>query len=502
MCLFPLPPVGGLPVYSNNVLNYSFCFSAARRFARTAYFWQSLLVAFASVSHTLASDIQFQRQLLSIAGETNSPAWKRCRFVHLNTNAPSGLLVIDETNLWVYRQRSTGFSTVPDQKLELPPHTGWFGVADVDTHPGLELVVSTAEAISCFRQKDGAFEQTPRVLIKGAQPFTNGVPRSISFPPKFEGTNAFLPLLTASEAIPYAESETGDWRAATPRSLLFHESYWQTTRSEWALGSQSAHSLHISKSFRPGAPAKAKKEPENEGIKKLLDDFEKEHAIYQREELDLNGDGRKDLAIWRFTGTLDPRTDVYVFLRGPENKMPEHPNQILHCSGFPVQAGSNQQVSAFCDLAGTGSPQLVLVSIRTILTSSSAMMDLLLSHGVDVVMNIRSFHRDGFGKAPDATVELTAMLAPNDPDNWFLIDGDFNGDGRRDFLVRRHLTEWDAFTSFKGPEWFREKPQFRFDIPFQGYFLIEDVNGDGISDLVAESSEDSRLCIFLSGRNK
>jgi hypothetical protein len=187
-----------------------------------------------------------------------------------------------------------------------------------------------------------------------------------------------------------------------------------------------------------------------------------------------------------------------VFLRGADDRLPERPTQVLHCSGFPIQTGTNQQLSAFCDLDGDGTMELLLVSVRSVFTSSSGLLEMALSRGVDMVLNIRAFHRNGYALNPDATVEMKAMVAPTGGENLFVVDGDFNGDGRLDLLVRRSATEWDVYLSSTRGGWFRERSELKFEIPFEGRFAIEDLNGDGVSDLAVESWEDARLCVFLS----
>ena len=50
----------------------------------------------------------------------------------------------------------------------------------------------------------------------------------------------------------------------------------------------------------------------------------------------VDGDGREDLILWQVSGKLDVKTDLYLFLRGADQKLPERPTQILHCRGFPI----------------------------------------------------------------------------------------------------------------------------------------------------------------------
>ncbi len=94
---------------------------------------------------------------------------------------------------------------------------------------------------------------------------------------------------------------------------------------------------------------------------------------------------------------------------------------------------------------------------------------------------------------------MTTMLPDEQgPQRLFLIDGDFNGDGRRDVLVKRSPTQWDVFLSSTNGSRFTPQPGLTFEIPIEGAFEIKDLNGDGVSDLVAHAGDEPRLFIFLS----
>jgi len=78
------------------------------------------------------------------------------------------------------------------------------------------------------------------------------------------------------------------------------------------------------------------------------------------------------------------------------------------------------------------------------------------------------------------------------------ILGDFNGDGRPDFLFRRSETQWNVFFSAADGRWFEPQPALTFDAPRNGSIEINDLNGDGLSDIIWREPENSRLTIFMS----
>jgi len=70
---------------------------------------------------------------------------------------------------------------------------------------------------------------------------------------------------------------------------------------------------------------------------------------------------RMDLGLLANCRRLGLSTDVYVFLRGADDKLPERPTQILHCRGIPIPIGSTFRSSPIADLKGDGTYELVLM---------------------------------------------------------------------------------------------------------------------------------------------
>src|SRR5208282_782589 len=126
-------------------------------------------------------------------------------------------------------------------------------------------------------------------------------------------------------------------------------------------------------------------------------------------------------------------TDVYIFLRGVDQKLPERPTQVLHCRGLPIPISSKSgwSWSPVHDLDGNGTCELVLLEFKTSITSASGLMETALSHGLDWSLTIRSFHHGAFSHSPDASVPVTMVLPAEVLTGWpIFIQGDFNGEGR------------------------------------------------------------------------
>jgi hypothetical protein len=84
----------------------------------------------------------------------------------------------------------------------------------------------------------------------------------------------------------------------------------------------------------------------------------------------------------------------------------------------------------------------------------------------------------------------------------FLIDGDFNGDGREDILLERSSDRYDVYLSDADTGFFRKEPPLSFKAPVEARTRIADYNGDGISDLLVDERRVSRVTVFLSQSEK
>jgi len=465
----------------------------------------TLLPAFLAFASHAAEPI-YQRQLITFP--TNmiiTPQREiRSRFIDVDGDGLADLLALNiaEEKLWIYRQRTTGFADVPDDTLTLPPGTAWIGSCDVDPHAGPELLFSTTEGLLYLRQNHGRFETELCSLVQAQQPFSKDTAPMVTWlPGQKERTNVVIPLFSTERVVLYQRDSLREWRAGPALPFYHPRTMWSCNPENWMLGTSPAHRLSISEQFRSG-PDNDEEKPENESIRKLLDEQGSKQGWYDytwQRRVDINHDGREDVVVERVSGALDPKTDIFLFIRGADGTLPERATEVLHCSGFPLAIGPERTVSAVCDLDGDGTCELVLATPKMVYTSSSGLVEILLSRGVDLAINVRALHRGSYSKSPDASIDVTGAIAPDrGSPEMFIIDGDFNGDGRKDLLIRRTVHEWNVYFSSKLGTWFREKPALRLESPLDGYPEVQDLNGDGFSDLVIQKWGDSRVVIFLS----
>ncbi len=436
----------------------------------------------------------FEREMITLSANGGAS-----RFADVDGDGRLDLLAVDPVRkkLLIYRQRASGFKDAAEQIVGLPPQTGWIGLCDVDAHPGLELVMSTVAGLVFCRQNGGVFEEEPQTLIKAGQVFTNDdAPRLI-----WVATNAALPVISATQAVVYQRNAAFGWRPEPPIALKKTGNSWAGERNQWLMGSISSRGMQVYESM--GAKPDAHEEkPENDTIKKLVEAMKKdaEYPWFGEDRADLNGDGRKDYVLWHVMGDrLYPRTDVYVFLRGGDGRLPERPTQVLHGRGFPVPIGSTENASAVGDLKGGGTRELVLLELKTLFTSANSLVEAVVSRGLDWALTIRSVHENGFSPSPDAVIPLTGILLSDEAKQWPLfICGDFNGDGRPDFVIQRTSTQWKILFSTSDGRWFAPQPAMTFEAPALGMFEIKDLNGDGRSDIVLRAMDEPRMYVFLS----
>jgi len=464
---------------------------------------RAILLMFLTVNAGRAAPVELSRQVITLPAYAGAPL-----FADVEGNGRCNLLVIDpvERKLLNYHQRPNGFTNSPDQAIPLPPQTAWVALCDVDAHPGLELLFSTATGLVYSRQNAGLFESERHTLLEASQAFTNYEFPTLTLlttnPATRDGTNDLIPVISEGQTVLYHRNSAYEWSAGSPLALDVKHTAWSVNRDpQWMMGPNPAHSLDVEQSFRAKPDQVRDKEPENEAVRKILDDMKKntEAGPPMADRVDVDGDGRQDLVLWQRSGKLDFKTDIYLFLRGADQELPERPTQILHYRGFPIPIGSTYEASPVHDLNGHGICELVLLEFKIGFTSASGLVEMALSHGVDCSLTIRSFHHGAFSRSPDASVPVTIPIVLEELGAWpICIQGDFNGDGRPDLLVRRSDTQWNIFFSTTDGRWFAPQPAMTFDAPARGFFKINDLNGDGLADIIWYELDNPNLSIFMS----
>jgi hypothetical protein len=442
-------------------------------------------------------------QLITLPADCSMP-----RFVDVDRDGRTDMLVIDRAakTVWNYHQRPGGFTNAPDQIVPLAPGTAWVSPCDVDAHSGLELLMSMSNGLVYARQNAGLFESERRTLIEASQVFTN-----VDFPvlpllsTNKTSTNDLVPVISERQAVLYHRNSAYEWSAGPPVTLSVAPARFSAERDwwgdQWTVGCNPAHSFGVYQSYRAKPEPRRDAEPENDSIRKILGNLKKENKTNPPhiEVVDVDGDGRQDLVLWQEHEMPALKCDVYIFLRGADQRLPEQPTQVLRCHGFPIPIGSTRQWSPVHDLNGDGICELVLLELKVSVLSVNGVIETFLSHGIDWELTIRTLRGGVFPGSPDAAVPVKGILPAQVLAGWsFFIQGDFNGDGRPDLLVRRSDTQWNIFFSSTDGRWFVSQPAVTFHTPLQGSMEISDLNGDGLADIVWHDLEKSSVCIYFS----
>lgn len=455
----------------------------------------------------LAPAVEFKRQVITMSPD---PSWLTgSRLMDIDNDDLTDLLAVVplKQKLQVFRQQKSGFTTMPDQTIALPEQTAWVGSYDVDAHSGKELLLSTAAGLVYLRQNDGVFEKSPRTLIEAKQVFLVEYPNIMAEPDKPGDVNEFIPVIFPDHVVLYEKDEAYQWRPRRTLDLHMMQPRWQREHLDWMAGSNPSQSVSIKTRFRTyqDQDRMDEEKAENPAIQKLIDDIkaDSEWGYHIVKRLDVNGDGREDLVLWKSQRDMKPKTTVLVFIRDQDGRLPERPTHLLRGNGVPIRINRTEGISPMWDLDGDGQCELILVALKTRVTSWSSLVNIALSGGVDWLFTVRSGQDGDYSGGPDFQMDITSRTPSDRSVEWmFQIDGDFNGDGLKDILLERSSDQYDVYLSDADSGFFRKEPPLSFKAPVEAWTEIADFNGDGISDLLVQERRVCRITVFLSQSRK
>jgi len=205
------------------------------------------------------------------------------------------------------------------------------------------------------------------------------------------------------------------------------------------------------------------------------------HAELHTSVTDLNGDGFADAVVTKQTnkGLSNFRGVINIFY-GTSNGYGLQPDQVI------ISEGTASSRTYIRDVNGDERLDLILPSIKISVTS---IIRWLITRSVPINFNIFLLKPDGrFSDQPDMTKEVKFKIDwSGESDSQAMdLDGDYNGDKRKDFVFATDEDELSIYLGEAGDKkrLFSKKPITKVPADAYGELSSPDLNDDGYSDMI------------------
>ncbi|HUS73364.1 MAG TPA: VCBS repeat-containing protein [Sedimentisphaerales bacterium] len=222
---------------------------------------------------------------------------------------------------------------------------------------------------------------------------------------------------------------------------------------------------------------------------------------------DVNKDGRIDVIKnkwlqepWFLPGTYSGKVLVQIFISDADGDIPDKP-------AFTFRKNDWISSIPIVDIDGDGFMDLVLG--YGMFDSREGARKSLTAKKLDHNLRIHFYHSDGFHKKPDCQKDITIYLGHfgmhltrsrrHYLETQISVDGDFDGDGEHDLLVKDRKEQASVYFFISRKKGFSKKADMHFnDVKRVEQFIADDLNEDGISDLIVIGSRKDSFKVFLS----
>ncbi len=223
---------------------------------------------------------------------------------------------------------------------------------------------------------------------------------------------------------------------------------------------------------------------------------------------DLNRDGKVDLikSVWLHEPSFAPgissgKVLVSTYIADAHGRIPADPQQVFRKNDWTPAL-------PVVDVDGDGFPDLALGYSKV--DNAEDLRKQVTAKKLDY--NLRFyFHRPGVGFPKEADCQRSVvihldraeLLLGSSPHRYFerfvRLDGDFNGDGKTDLLVRDHGDGISVYFFVSREKGFSPEPDLQFNCPeLIDEWEAADLNHDGVSDLIVKLANQKGYRIFIS----
>jgi hypothetical protein len=224
---------------------------------------------------------------------------------------------------------------------------------------------------------------------------------------------------------------------------------------------------------------------------------------------DVNRDGRVDVIKntwlqepWFIPGTYSGKVTVQIFISDAGGGIPEK-------AAFTFRKNDWISSMPVVDIDEDGFMDLVLG--YGLFDSRDGVRKSLTAKKLDHNLRVHFYHNDGFGRQPDCQKDVTINIEHFGMHlTWsrrhylqtqICVDGDFDGDGKRDLLVKDTKDKASVYFFISRQKGFSKNADMQFDdIRSVEKFITDDLNKDGFSDLIVMGSRKDSLKVFISKR--